>query len=165
MDKLFELSATLTLDAAAFLHGLHQAEQAARAAEAMLARLQSSAVSSWAAVAAAIRSATDQMREFLALRSSGDNTPGFATGLSYVPYDNFPARLHEGEAVLTRLEAEQWRSGEATQPAVDPAMLTSSLVSALAGVTVQLDGQRVGQLVAPTVNREIAREAGRRWAV
>lgn len=35
----------------------------------------------------------------------------FATGLDYVPYNEFPARLHEGEAVLTKLEAENWRNG------------------------------------------------------
>lgn len=35
---------------------------------------------------------------------------GYAKGLPYVPRDNFPARLHEGEAVLTKGEAEKWRS-------------------------------------------------------
>lgn len=35
---------------------------------------------------------------------------GFATGLDYVPYDEFPARLHEGEAVLTKQEARSWRA-------------------------------------------------------
>lgn len=33
----------------------------------------------------------------------------FAKGLDYVPYDNFEAYLHRGEAVLTRKEAEEWR--------------------------------------------------------
>ena len=36
--------------------------------------------------------------------------PGFATGLPNVPFDNFPARLHKGEAVLTAREAEMWRN-------------------------------------------------------
>lgn len=31
------------------------------------------------------------------------------TGLDYVPYDEFPALLHRGEAVLTAAEAKQWR--------------------------------------------------------
>ena len=35
----------------------------------------------------------------------------FATGLDYVPRDNFLARLHQGEAVLTRSEADAWRNG------------------------------------------------------
>jgi len=35
----------------------------------------------------------------------------FATGLNYVPYDEFPAILHRGEAVLTAAEARLWRKG------------------------------------------------------
>lgn len=37
--------------------------------------------------------------------------PGFADGLGFVPYDNFPARLHYGEQVLTREEAAAYRNG------------------------------------------------------
>lgn len=39
------------------------------------------------------------------------NAGSFATGLDYVPYDEFPAILHKGEAVLTASEAEDWRNG------------------------------------------------------
>jgi hypothetical protein len=35
--------------------------------------------------------------------------PGFSAGLDYVPYDNFLARLHEGEMVLTSVEAAAYR--------------------------------------------------------
>jgi hypothetical protein len=35
-----------------------------------------------------------------------------AVGIDYVPYDNFPALLHEGEKVLTKLEANRERSGQ-----------------------------------------------------
>ena len=38
--------------------------------------------------------------------------PGFATGLNYVPYDDFVARLHEGEMVLTRAQANAYRNGQ-----------------------------------------------------
>lgn len=158
MDKLFELSAELTLDAAAFLRGLAQAEQAARNATATLMQLQSAALGSWSAVAASIRAATEQMQAFLALQGNVPaSAPGFATGLDYVPYDNFPARLHEGEAVLTSLEAAQWRSGQTSRP-VDLSGLGEALAGALSGVTVQLDGQTVGQLITPTVSREIAQQ-------
>ena len=36
----------------------------------------------------------------------------FASGNDYIPYDNYPARLHRGEAVLTAREADAWRRGE-----------------------------------------------------
>lgn len=34
-----------------------------------------------------------------------------AGGLDYVPYDGYPAILHRGESVLTKAEAEEWRTG------------------------------------------------------
>lgn len=40
---------------------------------------------------------------------NGGKGGGFATGLNYVPYDEFPAILHRGEAVLTAAEARIWR--------------------------------------------------------
>lgn len=46
----------------------------------------------------------------------GGAGPGFATGLDYVPYDDYAARLHEGEAVLTKLEADRWRRKEGEGP-------------------------------------------------
>ena len=46
------------------------------------------------------------------LNSGGGEGPGHAGGLDYVPYDNYAANLHRGEAVLTAREAEDWRRGE-----------------------------------------------------
>lgn len=37
--------------------------------------------------------------------------PSHASGLMYVPYDNYPARLHEGERVLTAREARSYGGG------------------------------------------------------
>lgn len=51
----------------------------------------------------------------------GGSVGHYATGLDYVPYDDFPAILHKGEAVLTASEASEWRRsgyGSETGPAV-----------------------------------------------
>ena len=157
MDKLFELSADLTLDAGAFLSALFKAEQAAQTAASTLISLQSAASAGWGTVCAAIQSATDRMKEFLTLQG-GASAPGYATGIDYVPYNNFPARLHEGEAVLTALEASQWRAGHPNGGNADAHAIAQAVAAALSGAAVQMDGHAVGQLVAPTVSQEIARE-------
>ena len=53
-------------------------------------------------------------QEFSKDRAAGIGNPSagsYAVGLDYVPYDNFPALLHEGERVLTAGEARQEKNG------------------------------------------------------
>ena len=93
------------------------------------------------------------------VRSSKRNAPSKATGLDYVPYDNFIAKLHAGEAVLNRADATAYRAG--IVGGIDYARLgqiTAEAVSnALAGMTVTMSGEQVGRLTAKTVSREIAK--------
>lgn len=43
---------------------------------------------------------------------TGNKTPkNHAYGLNRVPYDNYPANLHQGEKVLTRVQADQYDNG------------------------------------------------------
>ena len=167
MDKLFTLSAELTLEAANFLQALRQAEQSARSAQQTLqgtfSGLAASVCGAWNAIAASIQAAISKSREFASLGAGsapdGATVPGHATGLAYVPYDNYLARLHQGESVLTRTEAAQWREGmpgQAAQP-VDYVRLAQAVADALGGMAVQMDGQAVGMLVTPTVSRELGR--------
>ena len=68
-----------------------------------------SAVDSIASQAVArMQSALNQIQSM----ANSARVPGFATGLDYVPYDDFLARLHKGEAVLTASEAASWRAGK-----------------------------------------------------
>lgn len=51
---------------------------------------------------------------------SDSGTPRPAGGMDYVPFNNMPAYLHRGEAVLTAREADTWRRGEAGRSSPDP---------------------------------------------
>ena len=92
---------------------------------------------------------------------------GFATGLDYVPYDDFYARLHEGEAVLTKTEATAWRRGDNVQAAsgASAGEIASAVASALDGAFVDMNAEHVGRLVLPSVSRGMARDVrSRRYA-
>ncbi|MGO1041123.1 hypothetical protein ACTPEO_00175 [Clostridioides difficile] len=55
----------------------------------------------------------DTVRSIIDDWNSGANKSGNnAFGLNYVPYNDYPTRLHEGEMVLTKQEANQYRSGK-----------------------------------------------------
>ena len=81
-----------------------------------------------------------------------------ATGLDYVPYNEYPAILHEGEAVLTKMEATQWRSGGFTQPEkIDYNRLAETIVSAFAasGIGFSIGGRELATLTAGDNTRAI----------
>ena len=180
MAQLFELSAELTLDPADFLRAVRQAEDAARrlqtaidrsmsVAASAMGRLQGSAASTMDGVAASIQRAIDKARELSGVRMIPTEgtaaAPRLATGLDYVPYNEFPALLHEGEAVLTKLEAAAWRQGSASAASADPSAIASAVASALSGAAIQLDGRTVGEWIAPAVDKAIAHTArARRYA-
>ena len=87
---------------------------------------------------------------------------GYATGLPNVPYNNFVARLHEGERVLTKAENAAYSSrarntgGESYNLAE---AIAAAVVSAMHGMQVSMDGQRVGDIVTDRVSRNIAQAA------
>ena len=84
-----------------------------------------------------------------------------ASGLDFVPRDNYIARLHKGEAVLTSGQADAWRSGNAggadmgrLEAAISSmtAMMQQLVNSSRGGTQIVLDsGVLVGQL-APAID-------------
>lgn len=96
--------------------------------------------------------------------------PGHADGLDYVPRDNYVARLHKGEKVLTANEASAYRSGEGNarvESAVNRLgeILNQVLSAIKEGQVLQLDtGALVGQ-TAGAMNHQLgalAMRSGRR---
>ena len=61
----------------------------------------------------------------------------YANGLDYVPYDGYPAILHEGERVLTRREADDYRSNRGSGKPADIVI----------NLTTTLDGKAVSKAV------------------
>ena len=62
--------------------------------------------------------------------------PKLSTGLNFVPYDEYPAFLHRGEAVLTAAQARAWRNGQGgTGLTGDNGQIVSVLVSILNAIT------------------------------
>lgn len=60
---------------------------------------------------------------------SSENIPKHKLGLDEVPYDDYLAYLHKGEAVLTAQEAEAWRNGQvSTQSATTQTSTQSALM-------------------------------------
>ena len=62
---------------------------------------------------------------------------GYATGLNYVHYDEFPALLHRGEAVLTAAEARVWRNGQMT-PAMAGGITINQYIQSVPQTPVEL---------------------------
>ena len=99
------------------------------------------------------------------MTSSSLKIPGRAVGIDYVPNNDFMTRLHEGEAVLTKAEAADWRRGGSVQgptAAEIGAAVADSMRETLNGLGVYMGADRVGDLVTDRVSRNIAREAKNR---
>jgi hypothetical protein len=75
----------------------------------------------------------------------------YASGLDYVPFDNFLAQLHEGEAILPAEEARVWRDfrygAAAASNSIDYDALGSTFRDNAAG-NVYMDGRIVGNVIS-----------------
>lgn len=86
--------------------------------------------------------------------------PGFATGLDFVPYNEMPARLHYGEAVLTKEDASAWRSQQKTvvqNVNIDMEALATTIADAVQQrpVAMNIDGKTFAALMGKDMSRTI----------
>ena len=100
----------------------------------------------------------------------GDQGTGHAHGLDYVPKDNYRARLHLGEMVLPRNEAEHYRKGGSSpdmgglEAAISNLIaLTQQVVSnTAAGNSIYLDGGVLVGRTARLMDAELGNITGRK---
>lgn len=133
----------------------------------------------WNSITTSIQTAIDKVAEFfgiggsspsvdyngmttrqkqLYIFSGGEVPDSNESGLSYVPFDNFPSFLHRGEAVLTRQQAEEYRRNQSGAQPIDTEALTGAIIGALSGLSVTMDGKKVGNIVTEQVSRNIAKK-------
>lgn len=93
----------------------------------------------------------------------GEKVGGFAKGLDFVPYDNFPAYLHYGETVLTRKDADAWRRGSTGNMAMLSAkfdQMQETFIQVLEGirnqpVAINIDSKTAAVLMAKEMTKSI----------
>lgn len=83
--------------------------------------------------------------------------PKLSTGLNFVPYDEYPAFLHRGEAVLTAAQAQSWRNGQG-QPANGQMMaVLVAILDAITGGNQELIDAVLADKVFSVGEREFGR--------
>ena len=83
-----------------------------------------------------------------AAMASIDGSPGFASGLDYVPFEGL-YHLHPGERVQTAAEASLFRQYGLQQPGLDYGILGGVMRDNIkAGGSVFLDGRTVGRVIS-----------------
>ncbi|HNB43876.1 MAG TPA: phage tail length tape measure family protein [Burkholderiaceae bacterium] len=75
-----------------------------------------------------------------------------ASGLEYVPYNGYPAVLHEGERVQTKMEAQAWRGG-AGGSNVDASLSVGSVGAGVSRAEMNAALQQFGQQQMARIRR------------
>jgi hypothetical protein len=101
LDKSAEASTAAKSTFEAFLQGMNK----------KLPEIQSQMTSFGQQITSSLQSGIGDVKISVDIETNG-SIPGHAMGLDYVPYDNYLAYLHKGEAVLTAEEANAWRAGK-----------------------------------------------------
>lgn len=119
-------------------------------------------------VIAAATAAAEEAKRILSdipIPPGGGGIPGHALGLDYVPYDNYIARLHKGERVLTKEENAEYTAllGAAKAPTFNVVQSgldgTADNRAIVINNDIKVDGAQDPELWTQTFIRTLKREA------
>lgn len=126
--------------------------------------MQGAVMSAVNAIASAAANRMQQALQQIQAMANNIKPPGYATGLDYVPYDEFPAILHKGEAVLTASEAAAWRAGKKEGASVNK-VESEPITSKSSGITIVQNIQTVPQTPVEFADTTLAYFEQARWAM
>lgn len=109
--------------------------------------------SSGSAVAEALNGVADKLNSF-AISGAGGLEPEAAIGINDVPWDGYRAKLHKGEAVLSRSEADKWRNGSSSADMAE--MVADAVRDTLGHLYLNMDGKRVADGTTRRTERNIS---------
>lgn len=116
------------------------------------------------AIASAAASRMQQALSSIQAMAASASVGSYATGLDYVPYDEFPALLHKGEAVLTASEAAAWRAGKKEGASSNP-VESNKKADSYSGITIVQNIQSVPQTPVEFASTTAAYFEQARWAM
>lgn len=116
------------------------------------------------AIASAAASRMQQALSSIQAMAASASVGSYATGLDYVPYDEFPALLHKGEAVLTASEAAAWRAGK-KEGASSNSVESNKKADSYSGITIVQNIQSVPQTPVEFASTTAAYFEQARWAM
>lgn len=119
---------------------------------AIVERIKQGISDAWAGIVSWFRGKLDDLKATISVQSSGSSADGsHASGLDYVPFDGYIARLHKGEMVLTSQEASAYRGGRSggrQQKIVNLTIHATSLTQADIAMLLDLVDQKLGEAIA-----------------
>lgn len=104
-------------------------------------------------IASALDAVAAKIEKF-AINVSGGNDPEAAIGINDVPWDGYRAKLHKGEAVLSRSEADKWRNGSSSEDMAT--MVADAVRDTLGHLYLNMDGKRVADGTTRRTERNIS---------
>jgi hypothetical protein len=112
-----------------------------------------------AAATSGLNHLASEAASFSAPSFTGEGADGsHAIGDRYIPYDNYVARLHRGEMVLTSTQARRYRNGEVGGASAQD--IASAVRSAVMDLAFVSNGETIGRVIGDQTTNRVNRNIG-----